>query len=310
MTSSETARAEPMPAAPADLQSFRTFFYKSFDGLKLAARIYDAPEAALPLICLAGISRNSRDFSELAPVIAADARKPRRVIAFDYRGRGASGYDPNPQGYTIQNELRDLFDGLAALDIKRSVFFGTSRGGLLTMIAAAMRPELVAAAVLNDVGPEVDPAGLAEIRGYLGKNPSPADWPAAIATLKRIHEKRFTALSEEDWDVWARMSYAERDGRPHVDYDRALVAAFEPPPRPEPGTEAPNLWSQFRKLAEVPMLVLRGANSALFTPAIAEAMAAVGSRVKLEVVLGQGHPVQLRGAVNQRIAAWLSELPE
>ncbi len=299
-----------MTAATADPQPFRMFHYKSFDGLKLAVRIYEAPAGALPLVCLAGISRNARDFAELAPLIANDARKPRRVIAFDYRGRGASDYDPNPQGYTIQNELRDLFDGLAALEISRAVFFGTSRGGLLTMLTAAIRPELVAAAVLNDVGPEVDPLGLAEIRSYLGKNPSPADWPAAVATLKRIHEKRFTALTEADWEVWARMSYAERDGRPQVDYDRALAAALEPPPPPPPGTPAPNLWPQFRLLATAPLLVLRGGNSALFTPAIAAAMVAESPNMRLETVPGQGHPVQLRGAVNETVAAFLAQLPE
>jgi pimeloyl-ACP methyl ester carboxylesterase len=299
-----------MTAASADPQPFRMHFYKSFDGLKLAARIYDAPSGALPLICLAGLSRNSRDFDELGVRIASDPHRPRRVIAFDYRGRGASDYDPNPQGYTIPNELRDVFDGLAALEISRAVVFGTSRGGLLTMIAAATRPGLIAAAVLNDIGPEVDPIGLAEIRRYLGKNPTPADWPAAAATLKRIHESRFTALSEEDWDVWARMSYAERDGRPHIDYDRALVAAFEPPPEPEPGTPAPNLWAQFRLLAAAPVLILRGGNSALLNAATADAMAAASPNSKLETVAGQGHPVQLRGAVNEQVAAWLAALPE
>jgi pimeloyl-ACP methyl ester carboxylesterase len=299
-----------MTAASAVPQSFRMFFYKSFDGLKLAARIYDAPEGALPLVCLAGLSRNSRDFDEFATLIAADPRKPRRVIAFDYRGRGASGYDPNPLDYTIQNELRDLFDGLAALKISRAVFFGTSRGGILTMLAATIRPELVAAAVLNDVGPEVDPVGMAEIRSYLGKNPPPADWPAAVATLKRIHGTRFTGLSEDDWSAWARASYAERDGRPHIDYDRALVATLAPSPNATPDAPLPTLWPQFRTLAEVPLLVLRGANSGLFTPAIAEAMVAASANVTLETVPGQGHPVQMRGAVNERVAAWLAALSE
>lgn len=290
--------------------AFQLFSYTSFDGLKLAARVYDAPPGALPLVCLAGISRNARDFHELAQRVTHDPVKPRRVIAFDYRGRGASAYDPNPQGYTIQNELRDLFDGLAALEISRAVFFGTSRGGLITMIAAAVRPELVSAAVLNDVGPEVDAVGLAEIRSYLGKSPGPADWPAAVATLKRIHEKRFTALTEADWEVWARMTYADRDGRPQVDYDHALAAALEPPPPPPPGTPAPNLWPQFHKLAEVPLLALRGENSALFTPAIAEAMVAADPDMKLVTVPGQGHPVQLRGAVNETVAMFLAQLPE
>jgi pimeloyl-ACP methyl ester carboxylesterase len=289
---------------------FQAFHYQSFDGLRLAARVYDAPAGALPLICLAGISRNARDFQELAPLIASDPHKPRRVIAFDYRGRGASQYDPNPQGYTLQNELRDLFDGLAALEISRAIFFGTSRGGLLTMIAAAVRPDLVAAAVLNDVGPEVDPVGLAEIRSYLGKNPPPADWPAAVATMKSIHQKRFTALTEEDWEVWARMSYADRDGRPQTDYDRGLAGAFEPPPPPPPGTPAPNLWPQFQKLAAVPLLALRGGNSALFTPEIAQAMVAADPDMQLVTIPGQGHPVQLRGAVNEKVAAFLAGLPE
>jgi pimeloyl-ACP methyl ester carboxylesterase len=300
-----------MTAVSADPQSFRMFHYKSFDGLKLAARIYDASSGALPLVCLAGLSRSSRDFHELATLVAADPKKPRRVIAFDYRGRGASEYDPNPLGYTIPNELRDLFDGLAALDVTRAIVFGTSRGGILTTLAASIRPELVAAAVLNDIGPEVDPIGLAEIRSYLGKNPTPTDWPAAVATLKRIHEKRFTALTDTDWEAWARMSYADRDGRPHIDYDRALVATIEPPPEPKPGDPPPpDLWPQFRLLAAAPVLILRGGNSALLNAATADAMAAASPNATLETVPGQGHPVQLRGAVNERVAVWLAALPE
>jgi pimeloyl-ACP methyl ester carboxylesterase len=298
-----------MPADPAEPQSFRTFFYRSFDGLKLAARIYDAPGTDTPLVCLAGLSRNSRDFHELALRIAADPARPRRVVAFDYRGRGASDYDPNPEGYTVANELRDLFDGLQALTTTRAILFGTSRGGILTMLAAAMRPELVAAAVLNDVGPALDPEGIAEIRGYLGKNPVPEDWPAAVATLKRIHRSRFTALTDEDWEAWARTSYADRDGRPHVDYDRAIAAAIRTPPE-QNAAQPPDLWPQFRVLAAAPLLILRGGNSALLSPATAEAMAAAGPNVTLETVPGQGHPVQLRGAVNERVAAFLASLPE
>ena len=291
--------------------SHRSFFYRSYDGLRLAASVYDADDRALPLVCLPGLSRTARDFHELALRISADPGRPRRVIAFDYRGRGRAEHDPNAGNYSVLNELRDVFDGLAALEVPRAVFFGTSRGGILTMLAAAMRPEMIAAAILNDIGPVIEEEGLAEIRAYLGRTPEPPDWPSAIATLKRLHAGRFTALSESDWEAWARASFAERDGRPAVDYDPALAGTLASPPEPPPDSgPPPDLWPQFRALAAVPVLVLRGANSALLSAATAEAMAAIHPDVVVETVPGHGHPVQLRGAVNERIAAFLAGLPQ
>ena len=294
----------------ADAAAFRLFHYRSFDNLRLAARIYDAPAGALPLVCLPGLTRTARDFHELALRVVGGPQHPRRVIAFDYRGRGESAWDPSPANYSVLTEMRDVFDGLAALEVKLAIFFGTSRGGLITMIANAVQPDAIAASVLNDIGPVLEAEGLDDIRRYVGKTPDPPDWPGAVESLKRLHGQRFSALTETDWEAWARTTFADRNGRPAVDYDPALAMTLAPPPPPPEGTPPPDLWPQFRALAAKPMLVLRGVNSPLLGEATAAAMAAANANVKLETVAGQGHPVQLRGAVNETVATFLAALPE
>src|SRR5579864_4508779 len=135
------------------------------DGLQLSGRDYAgaAAEARLPVICLHGLTRNARDFEDLAPRIAA---RGRRVLALDVRGRGQSAWDPQPMRYVPATYAGDVLALLDALGIARAVFIGTSMGGLITMVVGALRPSAVAAAVINDVGPELTPEGLARITGF------------------------------------------------------------------------------------------------------------------------------------------------
>ncbi len=144
-------------------------FYDAPDGLKLYARVYEPAREvdSLPLVCLPGLTRNARDFHELALVLSEHPETPRRVISFDYRGRGLSAYDPDFTHYNIGTEAGDVIAGLGVLGIDRAVFLGTSRGGLIIHILAAIAPQLLAGVIFNDIGPEIAPAGLLQISQYL-----------------------------------------------------------------------------------------------------------------------------------------------
>lgn len=182
--------------AAADRDAHENVTVTAGDGLRLNVRVYGGPVAGrLPLVCLAGLSRNGADFDVLARALAG----ARHVFAPDYRGRGLSDRDANWQNYALPVELQDLLAVTTALGIEKAVFLGTSRGGILTMMLTAIRPGLIGGAILNDIGPVVDGTGLARIKSYLGKLPEPSDWDEAVALLKSINSSRFPALSEQDW---------------------------------------------------------------------------------------------------------------
>src|SRR5262249_32260236 len=157
---------------------FRDVFYSAPDGLQLHARVYGRPGAGkAAVICLPGLTRNARDFHDLALFLAAE----REVVAFDYRGRGQSSYDPDWKNYQVPVETSDVIAGLVAIGIENGVFIGTSRGGLIIHLIAAARPGLLKAVILNDVGPVLDGEGLAHIRAYLGRAPKPRNVGDAVA---------------------------------------------------------------------------------------------------------------------------------
>ena len=159
--------------------SYTEKFWVSHDGLKLYARVYAGPKALPPtVLCLHGLTRNSRDFEDLAPHL----QQRYRVIVPDVRGRGLSARDPNPQNYQPAVYLRDILALLDAVDAPRVAVIGTSMGGLLAMMLAVGSRERVSAMVLNDMGPEVDPKGLERIKGYAGRLPSVKNWHEADCT--------------------------------------------------------------------------------------------------------------------------------
>ena len=152
----------------------RSVFVSASNRLRLHVRCYGPRSAeTLTVVCLPGLARTADDFDTLAEALAGDAAMPRRVLALDYRGRGRSDYDRNPANYNFQTELADVLAVLTALDGLPAVFIGTSRGGILAMLLAALRPTAIAGVVLNDIGPVVEPKGLVRIKGYVGKLPQP-----------------------------------------------------------------------------------------------------------------------------------------
>ena len=282
-------------------EAFSDFYYTAQDGLKLHARIYGDDNGRLPVVCLPGLTRNARDFHELALRLAAE--NARKIICFDYRGRGGSDHDPNWQNYNVGTEAADIVAGLAALGINEAAFIGTSRGGLIIHVLGVMQPTLVKAVVLNDIGPVIEREGLAHIRSYLENAPRPADFAEAVAMQKAIHAEAFPALSEADWQRFVRAIYRDEAGKPVADHDPALINTVLAMDLAQP---LPDLWPQFAALSAVPMLAIRGANSRLLSVETLAEMARRHPRFAAITVAGQGHaPLLETGDLPERIAAFL-----
>jgi pimeloyl-ACP methyl ester carboxylesterase len=262
-------------------------FITAQDGLKLHVRTYgSSATAALPVVCLPGLARTGADFHRLASALADDAERPRYVLALDYRGRGGSDYDSNPDNYSLPVELADVLSVLTALEIGKAVFVGTSRGGLLAMLLGSTRPAVLAGVVLNDIGPVIEPGGLARIKGYVGQLPQPKSFEEAAQSLRQLFSPQFPALSAADWTELAQRMFRDQGGRIIPDYDPKLAHVLRDVDIERP---LPALWEQFDSLALVPMLIIRGANSDLLSPATFEAMRARRTQCETLVVPDQGH---------------------
>jgi pimeloyl-ACP methyl ester carboxylesterase len=267
---------------------FEDFSYVSRDGLRLHARIYRPPRPdPVPVVCLPGLTRNARDFHELALHLAGAAKRPRLVIAFDYRGRGDSQRDPDPSHYTTVVEAADVIEGLARIEIARAAFIGTSRGGLILHLIAAQRPDLLACIVLNDVGPELGAAGLEHIKAYLGRPGTVRTFAEAVDLQRAIHGSHFPALSDSDWERMTRALYRDENGVPVPDYDPAIAGAFA---ALDTSVPLPTLWEQFDAFRTIPILAIRGTNSLLLTADILQRMRGAHAGLETVEVPGQGHP--------------------
>ncbi len=282
-----------------------SFFYSSADGLRLHIRFYDGDDRALPVVCLPGLTRNARDFEGLARHLANDPLHSRSVLVFDYRGRGRSAHDPNWRNYTVAIEAQDVLAGLDALGVSRAAFIGTSRGGLIMHLLAAMRPSLIAGAVLNDVGPALGTQGLAEIKSYFGSEAKPQSFSEAVQHQRTLHGGAFPALGKEDWQRLTRALY--RPGELVLDFDLALLNGLA---ALNLSTPLPTLWDQFALLAQSPVLTLRGENSKLLTAEILAEMMTRHPAMEVETVVGQGHaPLLDTAGLPQRISRFVSALP-
>lgn len=263
-------------------------YWTSDDGLKLHYRLYAGDEGAPPVVCLPGLTRNARDFEGLAERLAGR----RQVIAVDFRGRGKSEYARDPMTYVPATYVADVQALLSARGIGRFVAVGTSLGGIVTMLLAAAGAPIVAA-LLNDVGPEIDPAGITRIRGYVGKGSSCPTWMHAARTLAEANGDVYPDWTIEQWLAMAKRVYRLNSaGRIVLDYDLKIAEPFK-----VPGNEAaPDMWGALAALRTVPVLVVRGARSDVLAPAVAERMAASLDRADLVTVPGVGHAPTLTEA--------------
>lgn len=276
MTKASTSKGSPYSA-----------FITAPDGLRLHVRCYgDRSAAGTPVVCLPGLARTAADFEALAIVLSRDALRPRRVIAVDYRGRGLSQYDRNAANYSLPVELADILAILSAEEALPAVFVGTSRGGILTMLLAAARPTAVAGAVLNDIGPVIEPQGLMRIKGYIGKLPQPRNFEEGAEILRRLFHSQFPRLGPEDWLDGARRTFKEENGRLVTTYDPRLATTMKDI-NPEQPVAA--LWKQFDALAKMPLLVVRGANSDILSHDTVQRMRVRREQMDVLEVADQGH---------------------
>lgn len=268
--------------------------YTSQDGLRLYARAYLADGARCrPVVCLPGLARNAQDFHVLASYLSSRPAQARDVYCLDYRGRGRSQHDRNWRNYTPYIEMLDVLDFMTLKGLHGAAIIGTSRGGILAMLMAAVRPAALGVAVLNDIGPELQTAGLARIIGYVGRTPLPASWAEATRILRRINGAFFTRLSDEDWEALARQSYLETDGRPAPAYDPRLARTLS---LIDAAHRLPDMWPQFTALSRVPTLAIRGENSDMLSPECLAEMAARHPALRRHEVEGEGHAPLLRDA--------------
>jgi pimeloyl-ACP methyl ester carboxylesterase len=280
-------------------------FVTASDGLRLHVREWGERTAGgLSVVCLPGLARTTADFEALGTALAGDANRPRRVLALDYRGRGLSDHDPDPDHYSVAVELDDVLAVLTARAVSSAVIVGTSRGGLVAMTLAAVRPTAIAGVVLNDIGPVIEPQGLLRIKNYVGKLPQPRDFTEGADILRRASGDQFPRLGEADWLAAARRTWREQDGRLVLAYDPQLarsLAAFDP------DQPLPALWPQFDALADVPMMVIRGANSDILSVATVEAMRARRHDITILEIPDQGHaPLLAEPDTIARIAAFIA----
>jgi len=260
-------------------------FLAAEDGLRLHYAEYEpaGDGGAAPVVCLPGLTRSALDFHSLAQALAG---RGRRVLALDYRGRGLSEWDADWKRYSLEVEEADILATLAAAGVEKAVFVGTSRGGIHTMRLAMRKPEILRAAVVNDIGPVVDAAGLRRIKGYVGRQPGSATMAVALAALKLVAGPQFTSLDQAEWEEWARSTFVEKNGRLELRYDPALSHTLD-----EVGPDSgPILFEEeWKAMAAIPTLVLRGGNSDLLSPETFAAMDEGHPLLERLTVPGQGH---------------------
>jgi len=255
------------------------------DGLNLHYRDYPGSCDGPPLLCLHGLTRNSRDFAELA-----ERYSPRfRVLALDFRGRGDSDYDPVPMRYNPLTYAGDVIELLDQLAIGQAIFVGTSLGGLVTMTMGAIAPQRIAATILNDVGPDIDPTGIDRILSYVGKDMRFQSWDDAANAIAANYGAAFDCYTQEDFVKMARRNCREENGEIRFDYDMAIAVPFQT------GGPTPtiDLWPLFEALGRKPLLVVRGEKSDLLSAETATRMQAAAPDMTLTVVPGVGHAPEL-----------------
>jgi len=275
------------------------------DGLRLHATVRRGPEGPLPAVCLPGLTRNGRDFEGLAAVLAPG----RTVVAVDLRGRGGSGRDPSGASYVADVYASDMLALFDSLGFARAHLIGTSLGGIVSQVVAARAPARVASIVLNDVGPELAPAGVARIRRYAGKPASATSWEDAAGTIRAMLTDVFPGLPERDWLVLAhRMWSDDGTGTLRPDYDPAVTAGIHA----SGDAPAPPAWPLFEAAAQDgrPLLLLRGAISDLLAPGTVHGMRERAPQMVVVEVPDRGHaPTLDEPASRSAIEAFLAPLP-
>ncbi len=256
-------------------------FFQSSDGLNIYYRDFAGQKDGTPVICLPGLTRNSRDFEDLANYLSSR----RRILTIDFRGRGFSDHDPNWQNYHPGTYVEDVWTLLDVLNIGKVIVIGTSLGGLCAMVMAAQNSDRIAGVVMNDIGPEINPDGLARIQQYTGRLPAVDSWDEAARQTKEIYGQWLPGLSDDEYLALARRGFRENDaGVPQLDIDVNIGKAVR-----EIGPQKGDPWALFDALSEIPTTLLRGEISDILTKDIADRMKARKEDLEVVVVPNRGH---------------------
>ena len=258
-------------------------YWNSVDGVKLHYRDYDGNRDRPPILCIPGLTRNARDFEPVADRFAGDWR----IIAIDLRGRGGSAFDPDPSNYKPMVYVADILKMLDQLGIADAVFVGTSLGGICTMALALGDRERIAGALLNDIGPEIDRAGVERIAGYVGTAARFASWDEAIDQVSSRNLDIYPDYSRADWDRFVRRMAREDGSAVVFDYDMAIAGNFES------AASAPEIWPLYQALDGRPVTILRGELSDLLSAQVAARMASDLPDVELVTIPRVGHAPSL-----------------
>jgi pimeloyl-ACP methyl ester carboxylesterase len=257
-------------------------YWMSSDGLRLHYRDYAGNPSRPPIVCIPGLTRNARDFEGVAARLAGDWR----VICVDLRGRGESAHARDSSTYMPLAYVEDMEALFGALGLERVILFGTSLGGLITMLLALRDNSRIAAALLNDIGPVLDLTGLDRIRSYVGKSQA---WPTWLHAARFLQEAQGDVYPKWDLDRWLvhakRVCRLTSSGRIVFDYDMRIAEPFKAPE----GPVGVDLWPAFRALAGRPALVVRGAHSDLLSEATVTAMKAENPDLESVTIPDVGH---------------------
>jgi pimeloyl-ACP methyl ester carboxylesterase len=280
---------------------FTSRFYTSPDGLRLHYREYAGPaNAPFTVLCLPGLTRNARDFDGLAPHLATRYR----VLCADLRGRGLSEYAKDPSTYVPPVYVRDIAALIRADGLNEVALIGTSLGGIVSMVLGAIVPAKILGIVLNDIGPEIDAAGLTRIASYVGKTRPINSWDDAAEVMKTLDALIYPDYQQADWLKMARRRFVEEGGVFRPDYDLNISKPFAA------STAAVDLWPFFLALKNIPLLAIRGGTSDLLSPQVFARMKSELPHLRQCIVPHRGHAPYLdEPEALQAIDGFLESLP-
>ncbi|WP_428651408.1 alpha/beta fold hydrolase [Roseibium sp.] len=305
-----------MTTTPDDIPEYampepEEFSWKGPDGLTLGGRqwlpaqnVQQASCPPIPVVCLPGLSRNTRDFSDIARYLQAAGHS---VTALDYRGRGLSEWDPDWRNYALPVEETDIAAAIEYLGLERFALLGTSRGGLHALSMANRYPaNRMAAVILNDIGPHIEMSGLLRIAATLGRKMEYSSFDELATGFRKTLGAQFPSFSQPDWKKFAGQLASSRAGKVVLDFDPALACQLA---ALDNTTPAPDLWPLFEKLTDRPLLILRGAHSDLLSEETCKRMLEMHPAARYKIIPGQGHaPVLWEEDTQRAIAEFLQSL--
>lgn len=258
-----------------------------------------------PVVCLAGITRNAADFHDLALYLASSKGGNRRVVSIDYRGRGQSEYDRDWHNYTLSVEAEDTIDILTALGLGEVNFIGSSRGGLITMMLATIRPGILKSVVLNDIGPVIDATGLVRIWRTYESETLPSSFEEAAQLRERLGKVTSTSFSKDEWEKEARRLYKLENGKLVLQFDKKLLTSLRSINLDE---RLPDMWPDFAALTKTPTLAIRAENTDILSEDTFKTMQMLHPKMETTIAMGQNHaPILSVGGLDKQIADFLKQ---